>query len=128
MIAMVVSAALMQAACANPSIVSARVQSVTSSGAVNHYTIAISVENEGTLKQPSNLLQSVIVSKDGQRLDRIGLQPLRPKQTQTVRFTFDRGTDAGSGTTDLTLTLSTNGREGNDVDCHAGQETLILTI
>src|SRR5579872_4234085 len=128
MIALLASAALMQAACANPSIVSAHIQSITSSGAVNHYTIAISVENHGTLKQPSNVLQSVIVSKDGERLDRIGLQPLRPKQSEAVRFTFDRGTDEGSGTTDLTLTLSTNGRERNDVGCHAGHEILIVTI
>ena len=128
MIALLVSAALMQSACANPDIVSAGVQSVRTIGSVNHYTVAVSIRNEGSVRQPSNLLQSLIVSKDGERLDRIGLQPLRPKQSQVVTFTFDRSTDAGSDTTHLTLALTTSGREGDDVSCHAGRETLTISI
>src|ERR1700737_2072464 len=106
--------------CANPSILSAGVQSATTDGALRRYTIAITVQNRGNVRQPSNLLQSVIVLQDGQKVNQIGLQPLRPKQSQKVTYSFDRAAEAGAGTTDLTFTLDFNGRSGNNIDCHAG--------
>ena len=115
-------------ACANPSILSAGVQSVTSEGALQHYTIDITVQNKGDLRQPSNLLQSVVVLQDGQKVNQIGLQPLRPKQLQKVTYKFDRAAEAGAGTTDLTFTLDFNGRSGNNVSCHAGSETFAISV
>jgi hypothetical protein len=114
--------------CANPSILSAGVQSATTDGALRHYTIAITVANQGNLRQPSNLLQSLVVNQDGQKVNQIGLRPLRPKQSQKVTYSFDRAADAGDGTTDLTFTLDFNGKSGNNVDCHAGNETFVLTV
>ncbi len=114
--------------CANPSILSAGVQSVTTDGALKHYAIAITVQNRGNLRQPSNLLQSVVVLQDGQKVNQIGLQPLRPKQSQKVTYRFDRAAEAGDGTTDLTFTLDFNGRSGNNVDCHAGNETFAISV
>ena len=95
---------------------------------VKHYTIAITVANQGGVKQPSDLLESVDVFQAGQRVDRIGLQPLGPKQSQTVTYSFDRSAEAGDGTTDLIFTLDFNGRTGNDVDCRTGREALRITV
>jgi hypothetical protein len=126
MLGLILVAAL--TACANPSILSAGVQSATTQGALQHYTIAITIQNKGNLRQPSNLLQSVVVLQDGQKANQIGLQPLRPKQLQKVTYSFDRSAEAGAGTTDLTFTLDFNGRSGNNVDCHAGTETLTISV
>jgi hypothetical protein len=114
--------------CANPSILSAGIQSVATNGALKHYTIAITVANQGNIRQPSNLLQSVFVFQDGQKVDEIGLKPLRPKQTQKVSYSFDRAADAGAQTMDLMFTLDLNGRSGNNVDCHAGNESFAITV
>jgi hypothetical protein len=128
MLAIMLVAALTGASCANPSIISAHVKSVTTNGALNHYTVAITVRNIGDARQPVDLLQSVDVFQAGQRVGRPGLQPLRPEQSQTVTYSFDRSTDAGVGTTDLTFTLDFNGRSGRDVDCHAGNENLSISV
>src|SRR5205807_10524639 len=102
MLALMLAAVLTGGSCANPSIVSAGIESVTTKGGLKHYTIAITVQNIGNARQPSNLLQSVDVLQDGQKPDRIGLQPLRPAQLQKVTCGFDRSDDAGDGTTELT--------------------------
>src|SRR5579864_939742 len=116
--AFVLAAVLGTTPCANPTIVSAVAQPVTANGNLNHYTIAITVRNIGNVRQPGNLLQSIDVLQDDQPVDRIGLQPLRPNQSQKVTYGFDRAADAGDGTTNLVFTIDLNGRSGNDVDCH----------
>ena len=128
MLTLIVAAVVSGMSCANPSIISANVQSVSTNGGLNHYTIAITVRNQGNVRQPSNLLQSIDVLQDGQRVGKIGLQPLRPKQSQKVAYGFDRSAEAGSGTTNLTFTLDLNGRSGNNVDCRAGDNSLAITI
>jgi hypothetical protein len=126
--AFILAAAIAASPCANPSIVSAIVQSVTAKGVLNHYTIAIAVRNLGNVRQPSNLLQSIEVLQDDQPVDRIGLQPLRPNQSQKVTYGFDRAADAGDGTTALVFTIDLNGRTGSDVDCHGGVESFTLHV
>jgi hypothetical protein len=74
------------------------------------------------------LLQSLDVLQDGERVDRVGLQPLRPKQSQRVTYAFDRSSDAGDGTTRLTFVLDFNGRSGSDVSCHDGNESATISI
>ncbi|MBV8082202.1 MAG: hypothetical protein JO347_10460 [Candidatus Eremiobacteraeota bacterium] len=128
MLALLLAAALSAPSCANPSIVSATVKSVTTSGALKNYTVAVDVQNRGDVAQPSDLLMSVDVFQAGARVDQIGLQPLRPNQSQTVTYTFHRAAEAGDGTTDLKFMLDANGRAGNDVDCHAGSELLTLSV
>jgi hypothetical protein len=125
--ALIIAAALTGAGCANPSILSA-IQSVSTNGGLNHYTIAITVQNQGSMRQPSNLLQSVDVFQDGSRVDRIGLQPLRPNQMQKVTYGFDRAADAGDGTTHFIFSLDFNGRSGKNVDCGAGNESFTLAV
>ncbi len=121
-------AALNAAPCANPSILSAGVQSAVANGALEHYTIAITVQNIGDARQPSNLLQSVDVFQDGQKVDQLGLKPLGPNQSQIVTYGFDRAADVGAGTTKLKFILDFNGRSGNDIDCRAGVETFRLSV
>ena len=128
MLALMLTAMLAGGSCANPSILSASVQSVETHGALNHYTIAITVQNQGNVRQPGNLLQSLDVIQDGQQIDRIGLQPLRQKQSAKVTYSFERAVDAGLGTTNLIFSLDFNGRSGNTVDCHAGNETFSMTV
>ncbi len=128
MFAFLIAATLAGGACANPSIVSASVQSIAHNGGLDRFTIAIVVKNIGDVKQPSNLLQSIDVLQDDQKVGKIGLQPLKPNQTQKVTYQFDRSADAGAATTVLTLIMDTNGRSGNNVDCHAGKESVPLTV
>jgi hypothetical protein len=128
MLAFILAATLTGASCANPSIVTAAVTSVTSDGKLNHYTISITVRNQGTVRQPSNLLQSLDVFQNDQKVGQIGLQSLGPNQSQKVTYSFDRSADAGDGTTKLTFTLDLNGSSGNDVDCHQGTESLHIHV
>ena len=128
MLAFILAVALTGGSCANPSILSAVAKTVTPSGALTQYSIIVTVQNLGDMRQPSNLLQSVDVFQDGDKVDRIGLQPLRPKQSQRVTYRFVRAADAGAGTTELTFRLDFNGRSGNDVDCRAGMETYTILV
>jgi hypothetical protein len=128
MFALLLAAAIATKACADPSIVSANLASVTANGTLKHYTIAIAVSNLGGMRQPSNLLQSLDVLQDDERVGRVGLQPLRPKQSQRVTYAFDRSADAGDGTTSLTFKLDFNGRSGSNVSCHGGNESTTISI
>lgn len=128
MLALILAAALAAPSCANPSIVSAGVRSVTTTGGVKNYTVAIDVQNRGAVAQPGDLLMSLNVFQAGERVDQIGLQPLHSSQSQTVTYAFHRAAEAGDGTTDLIFTIDTNGRSGADIDCHAGNETLKISV
>jgi len=128
MIAIISSILIAAAACANPSIVSTAMQSVTTDeNGLNHYTVGVTVQNLGTVRQPSNLLQSIVVEQDGARVDVIGLLPLRPRQTQHVMYSFVRSSDAGPGTTHLSFSLEFN-KSGSNVDCRAGTESAALDV
>jgi hypothetical protein len=127
MLALVSSVLIAAAACANPSIVSTAVQSVTDSNGLNHYTVGITVQNLGTARQRSDLLQSILVTQDGERADVIGLLPLRPRQTQHVTYSFVRSDEAGQGTTSLSFSLEFD-KSGSDVDCHGGTERALLDV
>lgn len=129
MIAFISSVVIAAASCANPSIVSTAVQSATTDPhGLTHYTVGITVQNLGTLRQRSDLLQSIDVELDGERVDVIGLLPLRPRQTQHVMYSFVRSAEAGAGSTSLVFTLDSNGKSGNDVDCHGGTESATLDV
>ncbi|HET9343741.1 MAG TPA: hypothetical protein VFO25_12580 [Candidatus Eremiobacteraceae bacterium] len=128
MIALITSILLAAAACANPSIVSTAVQSMTTdSSGLNHYTVGVTIQNVGTVRQPSDLLQSIVVEQDGERVDVIGLLPLRPRQTQHVVYSFVRSSEAGAGTTHLSFALDFN-KTGANVTCHRGAEDSSLDI
>lgn len=114
---------------ADPAILSARVQGTTSDGSVNRYSLAIRVANLGRAKQPSNVLQSVEIYENGIKLDTKGLPPLRPGQSYTFVYVYQRSTDAGAGTTELHLTLTVShpspaGRQ----DCNASNDAYTVTF
>ena len=128
MLALILAAAVSAASCANPGIVSTGVQAVTTNNGLSHYTLAVMVQNLGPVRQPSNLLQSLDVLQDGEKVGRIGLRPLRPHESQKVTYSFDRSADADTGSTEITFTLDLNGRAGNNVDCHSGKETVTINV
>jgi len=128
MIALISSILIAAAACANPSIVSTAVQSkTTDSAGLNHYTIGVTVQNLGKARQPSDLLQSIVVEQDGERVDVIGLLPLRQRQTQHVMYSFVRSAESGSGTTSFSFALQFS-KTGANVDCHRGIERSTLDV
>lgn len=128
MLALLLASMIASGSCANPSIMSARVQSVTANGTLQQYTIAVVVKNIGDVRQPGNLLQSLDVLQDDQRVGKVGLQPLAPNQSQKVTYEFDRSLDAGTGTTNLLFRLDFNGRSGSDTTCHGGKEAFSLSV
>jgi hypothetical protein len=95
------------AACSGPepSIVQAAVQSMTQNGSLNHYVVAITVTNQGSARQPGNTLQSIAVYQNGDKVDQKGLQPLRPGQSQTVTYGFDRNHRSEARSTNLRFKL-----------------------
>jgi hypothetical protein len=119
------------AACvgADPAIVSAHVKSITADGQVNRYTLNVRVINFGSLKQPSNVLQSVEIYQNGIKLDTKGLPPLRPHQAYSFPYVFQRSIDAGDGTSTLVLKLvmrqpSPPGKQ----DCNASNDRYSVTF
>jgi hypothetical protein len=110
---------------ADPGIVSAKVQSMTTNGNLNHYTIAVTVQNMGAGKQPSNLLQSVNVFQNGDKVDQKGLQPFRPGTSQTVTYAFDRSSEARSKTTHFRFMLTTPAGSNN---CSTSNDVVRLDV
>src|SRR5579863_8711471 len=90
---------------ADPAIVGVVVQSVSRSGDVNHYTLSGSVMNRGTADQPSNVLQSVDVYQNGQKVGAKGVPPLTVGQVYKFPFTFQRAADAQDGSTRFTFKI-----------------------
>ena len=114
---------------ADPAIVSAVVKGITSDGRVNRYALNIRVVNFGSMKQPSNVLQSVEIYQNDIKLDTKGLPPLRPGQSYSFTYVFQRSIDAGTGTSTLTLKLvmrqpSPPGKQ----DCNAANDTYTVTF
>jgi subtilase family serine protease len=89
----------------DPAVVSATVGNVTPTGGLNTYHVNVTVQNLGTVGQPNDTLQFVDMYMANQKLDAKGIKPLRPGQSQTVTFTYQRSTGAGNGTTVLHFRL-----------------------
>jgi subtilase family serine protease len=114
---------------ADPAIVSAKVQNVTSNGSVNHYTLVGRVTNLGTAKQASNVLQFVDIYQNGTRLEDRGVPPLAPGQSYTFSYDWQRASDAGTGTTTMyfRLRMTSPSPPGNQ-DCNPGNDTKSVTF
>jgi hypothetical protein len=112
---------------ADPALVAANVKGVTNTGGVNHYVVSISVMNRGMANQPSNVLQSVDIFQNGNKVDTKGIPPLKSGQLYKFDFTFMRSADAADGTTHLRFAIAMHQPSGapNDQDCNAGNDTLI---
>ena len=109
------------AACtgADPAITSVQPRLTSSGGDVNTYDIAVTVQNLGTMHQASNVLDSVAMYQNGEKVDQHGLQPLGPNRSQTVVFHVQRSTQAESGTTHLHFAVQfTQPRPPGNQDCN----------
>ncbi len=91
--------------CVAPTVTSAIVDNVSHDGNLNHYHIAMTISNRTDSSQASNTLQFVDVYHDRQRLDAIGVPPLRSGASYKAFYTFARSSDAGGGTTTLHLPI-----------------------
>ena len=90
----------------DPAIVSVAVKNVDHNGAINVYHIRGTVTNAGKRAQTSNVLQFVDVYLNDQKTDARGVPPLRPGQSYTFGYDFQRSTDAGDGTSQLRFQLN----------------------
>ncbi len=108
---------------ADPAIVGATVKSVSEVAGVNHYVIGVSVMNHGNAGQPSDVLQSVDVFQNGNKVDTKGIPPLTAGQLYHFNYAFMRSAGAADGTTILKFALDMHKPSGapNNQDCNAGQ-------
>lgn len=118
------------AACsgADPAIIGATVRAVTQNGAVNHYTVAVTVANQGTGTQPGNTLQSVEVYQDGEKVDQKGVQPLHAGQAAVVTYGFDRSRVARNRSTDLDFRLVVHNAVPGPAACAVPSEATHLRV
>jgi len=72
---------------------------------VNTYTLDVTITNLGSVRQPSNTLQSVVIYLDGQKKDEKGLPPLGPGKTYSFPYLVHRNADAARGSTAVRLRL-----------------------
>jgi subtilase family serine protease len=120
------------AACtgANPAIVTVQPRlASTDENNVNHYEIAVTVQNLGTMKQAGNVLDSVTMRQDSTKVDQKGLQPLAPGQSQTVVFNVARAAGAANGSTHLHFAIKfTQPLPPGDEDCNSDNGAQSLNI
>ena len=104
-------------------------QPTTDAAGVNHYTLSITVTNLGDRKQTSNLLQSVQIWEDRQKVDQKGIPPLAPDQSYRFSYNTPRNSDAAMGSTrfDFRLVVS-NPLPVGWQDCNGGNDRATLTI
>lgn len=96
------------AACsgADPAITAVAVKNVAQASGTNHYTLAVTVTNNGDQAQASNVLQFVdIYQVPGEKLDAKGVPPLRPGQSYTFDYITMRSSEAATGTTTMRFAL-----------------------
>jgi hypothetical protein len=114
---------------ADPAIASATVKSTKPQGGLNVITVAITVVNRGTQGQASNVLQSVEVYQNDVKIDRKGIPPLRPGQSYTALYTFQRSTEASPGTTNLRFRLAyTQPSPPGNADCDLSNDSYKMMV
>lgn len=122
--AMLTSYAPASIACsgADPAITQAGVRSVTSGGDLRYHTVAVTVTNLGSAGQRANLLQSVDVYQDGDKVDQKGIPPLGPGQSKTVTYTFKRSDEARRKSTRLDFRMNVHSTVPGSADCNTGND------
>ncbi len=118
------AAAAATCAGANPAVTSVVVKSHTSDGRLNHYHLVGTVTNLGGSGQPANVLQSVDIMYDGQKLDSRGVPPLPAGGTHTFTYDWPRSVDSASGSTTLLFRIVLQQGE----NCNPGNADYNLTF
>jgi hypothetical protein len=120
-----------QAPCsgADPAITSVAVQSVNPDGDVNRYQLAVTVVNRGQDSQGGNVLQSVDIFQDGNKVGEKGLPPLKPGESYNFVYSFVRAADAGNNTTHLAFVLDMHQPSGiSSQHCDAAGDRYMLRV
>ena len=109
--------------CSGPdlAVTSARVANVTRNEGLNHYDIAVTVQNVGS-GESGGALQFVDVYKNGEKKDAKGVPPLAAGRSYTYTYGYDRAHSAGEGSTTLNFQLDM--RSGHD--CNSGNDNFRL--
>lgn len=98
------------AACMGPHVAISHVgvQSRSSANGENRYRIIITVTNNGSMSQPSNVLQFVNIydANSNTKLDARGIGPIPIAGTTHVTYDWFRASDAGVGTTTLSFRMN----------------------
>jgi hypothetical protein len=113
---------------ADPAIVSVAVKGVSNNGGTNVYHLSGTVTNAGNARQSSNVLQFVDVYINGAKSDARGIPPLRPGQSYTFRYDFQRSSDAGDGTSRLRFQIDMRQPAGTAQDCNLGNDSFLLRV
>jgi hypothetical protein len=118
------------AACAgpDPSIVSVSAGHAVTSGGLSTYRLSGSVVNAGNAAQASNVLQFVDVFQGTDKVNSIGIPPLRPHQSYAFSYAAQRSSDAGAGTTKILFRLRMKQPAGSSANCNAGNDSFTLTF
>ncbi len=129
---LVLSATLAQAAIAcngaDPAIGTVSVKNVSHNGGTNVYHLGGTVTNRGRARQPSNVLQFVDVYINGQKSDARGIPPLRPGQSYTFGYDFQRSSDAGDGTSRLRFQIEMRQPAGSAQNCNPNNDTFAMRV
>ncbi|HTV73920.1 MAG TPA: hypothetical protein VME66_09475 [Candidatus Acidoferrales bacterium] len=88
-----------------PTIESATVANVQDNGSLKTYIVEGTVVNPSDQSEAGNVLQSVDVLQDGQKVNEIGIPPLAAGQSYEFHQTVVRSAEAGNKTTRLTFQL-----------------------
>jgi hypothetical protein len=88
-----------------PVIQSAAVGGMQDNGNTKTYLVTGTVVNRSAHGQAGNVLQSIDVMQDGQKINEIGIPPLRAGHSYQFHQSVVRSAIAGKGTTHLTFQL-----------------------
>ncbi|HTV73921.1 MAG TPA: hypothetical protein VME66_09480 [Candidatus Acidoferrales bacterium] len=88
-----------------PVIQSATVGGAQDNGNTKTYIVQGTVVNRSSHKQAGNVLQSIEVLQDGQKINEIGIPPLGPGRSYEFHQSVVRSSIAGKGTTHLSFQL-----------------------
>jgi hypothetical protein len=118
------------AACSgpDPSIASVSVGHVSTTGGLSTYKFGGTVMNVGDAGQASNVLQSVDIFEGSDKVNSIGIPPLRPHQSYSFSYIAHRSSDAGAGTSKMLFQLRMKQPVGPSQDCGTGNDTFTLTF
>ena len=118
----------MSACPADPAITHVTATPISDNGQLAAYDFAITVKNNGSAKQPSSVLQSVVIYQDATKVDQKGAQPLGAGATETVHYRFTRSNQARMGSTHMRFQLIVRDPHEAASDCSTANDTYRLDV
>ena len=103
--------------------------STASDSQISRITVSFTVTNRGAMKQASNVLQFVDIYQDGIKRDTRSIPPLKPGQTFSTSYVYQRSADAGTGTTTLALRLNMRQPRSRGIaNCDTSNDSATVTF